>query len=87
MKPELKPIKKLYICPYCQFVYEDEGKSTECLRWCSTADLVEKEFFYDSTVDEGKWNPPPIQDFREWSRGDRVEFVRRMEIFFQKYYR
>lgn len=87
MEPKFKPIKKLFRCPYCEFVYEDEEKAVACHGICSTADLLEQDFFYDSKDVKDKWTPPPVQEFHKWNRGDRAEFVRRLEMFFQKHYR
>ena len=87
MKPSFKPIIHLFKCPYCDFVYEDEEKAIACHGMCSTADLLEKDLFYDSGETKDKWAPPPIQEFHRWNRGDRAEFIRRMERFFQKYYK
>jgi hypothetical protein len=93
MKPESKSIVQVWQCPYCERQYIHEQEAIRCHGVCSTADLLDKEFFYDSGNSngpdgDGRWSPPkPLSQFKEWSQGDRAEFVRRLEAFFNKFYR
>lgn len=80
MKPAL-PIIVNYKCPYCGRVSERQDDVLSCIGMCHLASLVEDEMF------DPEWKPPlPLNRFKEWGVGDRVEFARRLDNFAKKYY-
>ena len=81
-----KPIIVNYKCPYCGRESQNHDDIARCHGMCHLATLIEAHFI--DRGPEDKWNPPHrLADFKAWTNGDRHEFARRLEAFFNKFYR
>jgi hypothetical protein len=79
----MKPIKTVYECPYCEFKSEKFDDVARCHGMCHLASLIDEEVIENNP----EWTPPlPFYQFKNWSKGDRREFVNLIDRFARKHY-
>lgn len=80
METIFKPLIKVYKCPYCGELFGNNDSAESHRGLCSTASLI-SEHFNESIGDL------PIHKFNEWNIEDKFKFCKKLESFFDKYYR
>lgn len=77
-----RPLEIIYKCPYCGNSSPKQDNILHCQGMCYLAYLVETEM-----VSRDGWTPPLTFDkFKDWSVGDKHEFVRMLDAFAVKNY-